>query len=234
MAREWRLILSGPCSPPLNMAIDEAMLLRLIEKNSLTPTLRLYMWSPPALSVGYFQNVNSPPIKECLKKGYPLIRRPTGGLAILHEDDMSYSITGIFAGDGFPANRREAYRKAHESIIEAFVDLGFKVDLYQEEKLQYEGDFCCSSPLVYDIILEGEGKIGGSAQRKRGDALLQHGSISLPKGIDQNQLKKKVVESFEKLFQVKLKSQNLTQEELSLSEKLVKEKYGTREWNYKR
>lgn len=234
MAREWRLILSGACSPPLNMAIDEAMLLRLIEKNSLTPTLRLYTWNPPALSVGYFQNVNSPPIKECLEKGYPLIRRPTGGLAILHEDDMSYSITGIFAGDGFPANRREAYRKAHESIIEAFVDLGFNVDLYQEKKLRYEGDFCCSSPLVYDIILDGKDKIGGSAQRKRGDALLQHGSISLPKGIDQNQLKKKVVESFEKLFQVKLKSQNLTQEELSLSEKLVKEKYGTREWNYKK
>lgn len=214
------------------MAIDEAIF-RLMAQNKLPPTLRLYTWNPPALSIGYFQDTESPAIKEYLKRGYPLVRRPTGGLAVLHKDDMSYSMTGVLARDGFPANRQEAYRKAHENIRRVLVALGFEVNLYQEEKSGHKDDFCSSSWVAYDIILKGKGKIGGSAQRTNREVLLQHGSISLPEEVDRNCLREKVAEKFEKVFGIKLNQQKLTEEELSLSEKLVTEKYEKWEWNYK-
>jgi len=230
--REWRLIPFGAYSPPLNMAIDEAIF-RLIGENKLPPTLRLYTWNPPSLSIGYFQDAESPLIKEYLKRGYPLVRRPTGGLAVLHKDEMSYSMMGVFAKDGFPVDRQEAYRKAHESIKRALGAFGFEVNLYQEGKLWYKEGFCSSSWVAYDIILKGKGKIGGSAQRTGREVLLQHGYISLPEEVDRDCLREKVAENFEKIFQIKLKRQELAEAEISLSEKLVKEKYERWEWNYK-
>ena len=140
---------------------------------------------------------------------------------------------GVFARDGFPVSRQEAYKKAHESIRKALVALGFEVNLYQEEELWYKGDFCSSSWIAYDIILRGKDKIGGSAQRTNGEVLLQHGSISLPKEVNRDCLREKVAENFEKIFQIKLKQQELTDVELSLSEKLAKEKYEKWEWNYR-
>ena len=231
--KEWRLIPFGAYSPSLNMAIDEAIF-RLMAENNIPPTLRLYTWNPPALSIGYFQNTESPLIKECLKKGYPLVRRPTDGLAVLHKNEMSYSMIGVFAGDGFPANRQEAYRRAHESIRKALNDLGFEVNLYQGKKSGYKDDFCSSSCVVYDIILRSKGKIGGSAQKTSREVLLQHGCLSLPEEVNRDCLREKVVENFEKIFQIKLKQRELTDMELSLAEKLVKEKYERWEWNYKK
>ena len=231
-AREWRLIPFGAYSPSLNMAIDEAIF-KLMAGNKLPPTLRLYSWNPPALSIGYFQNTESPLIKEYLKRGYPLVRRPTGGLAVLHKDEMSYSMVGTFARDGFPVSRQEAYKKAHESIRKALNDLGFEVNLYEGKEFGYKGDLCSSSWIAYDIILRGKDKIGGSAQRTNGAVLLQHGSISLPEELNRGCLREKVMENFEKIFQVKLKQQELADVELSLAKKLVKEKYEKWEWNYK-
>jgi lipoate-protein ligase A len=232
MARKWRLILSGVCSAPLNMAIDEAIFKAIIE-NKVAPTLRLYTWNPPALSIGYFQDAESPLIAEYLEKGYPLVRRPTGGLAVLHEDEMSYSMTGIMARDGFPGNVREAYRKAHESITKALLDLGFEAKLSQEEKPGINDAFCSASWLPYDIILKHKGKIGGSAQRKSSEVLLQHGSISLPEEVDRDYLRDKIAENFGKVLAIKLETQNLTDEEISLSKKLIEGKYGQWKWNYK-
>jgi len=232
MARKWRLILSGACSPPLNMAIDEAIFKAIIE-NKVPPTLRLYTWHPPALSIGYFQDTESPLIAEYLEKGYPLVRRPTGGLAVLHEDEMSYSMTGVLARDCFPVNRQEAYRQAHESITKALLDLGFKAKLSQEQKPGINDAFCSASGLPYDIILEHKGKIGGSAQRKSGKVLLQHGSISLSEEVDRDYLRDKIAENFAKVLGIELAQQELTDEEISLSERLVEEKYGKWKWNYK-
>ena len=232
MVGEWRLILSGPCRPSLNMAIDEAIL-KLMCRDKWSPTLRLYTWNPPALSIGYFQDSASPAIAEWLARGYPLVRRPTGGLAVLHEDEMSYSIAGLFNRDGFAANRQEAYRKAHESIATALVELGFDVDVLWNGKPAWKDGLCSSSWFPYDIVLGGKRKIGGSAQRRSGKALLQHGSLSLPEPVDRGRLGEEVVKGFEEVFGVKLWEQQLTDEELSLAEKLVREKYGTRDWNYK-
>ena len=232
LAKEWRLIPFGVYSPSLNMAIDEAIFQLMVE-NRLPPILRLYTWNPAALSIGYFQDAESPLIKRYAEKGYPLVRRPTGGLAVLHENEMSYSMVGAFARDGFPENRQVAYKKAHESIKEALSAFGFEVNLHHGKDPWNKETFCSSSQITYDIILRGKGKIGGSAQKVARETLLQHGCISLPEGMDGNCLKAKIIEKFEKIFQIKLKQQELTEAELSLSEKLAKEKYEKWEWNYK-
>lgn len=232
LAKEWRLIPFGVYTPSLNMAIDEAIFQLMVE-NRLPPILRLYTWNPAALSIGYFQDTESPLIKRYAEKGYPLVRRPTGGLAVLHENEMSYSMVGTFARDGFPENRQVAYKKAHESIKEALSAFGFKVNLHHGKDPWNKETFCSSSQITYDIILRGKGKIGGSAQKVTREILLQHGCISLPEGMDGNCLKAKIIEKFERSFQIKLKQQELTEAELSLSEKLAKEKYEKWEWNYK-
>ena len=232
MVRKWRLILSGACNPPLNMAIDEAIFKAIIE-NKVPPTLRLYTWNPPALSIGYFQDAESPLIEEYLEKGYPLVRRPTGGLAVLHEDEMSYSMTGVMARDGFPCNVREAYRKAHETIRNALLNLGLETTLSQEQKAATNNALCSASWLPYDIIMKHKGKIGGSAQRRSGNVLLQHGSISLPEELDRDCLRDKIAKNFGKVLGIEVAQQELTDEEVSLSEKLVEEKYGKWKWNYK-
>jgi len=232
LAKEWRLIPFGVYSPSLNMAIDEAIFQFMVE-NRAPPTLRLYTWNPAALSIGYFQDTESPLIKRYVEKGYPLVRRPTGGLAVLHENGMSYSMVGIFARDGFPVSRQVAYKKAHESIKEALSAFGFEVNLHHGKNPWNEETFCSSSQITYDIILRGKGKIGGSAQKVTRETLLQHGCISLPEGADGDCLRANITENFEKIFQIKLKQQALTAAELSLSEKLAKEKYEKWEWNYK-
>ncbi len=214
------------------MAIDEAMFKAIIG-NKTPPTLRLYTWNPPALSIGYFQDAQSPLIEEYLKKGYLLVRRPTGGLAVLHEDEMSYSMAGVMARDGFPSNVREAYRKAHESIRKALLNLGLATTLSQEQKPGINEAFCSASWLPYDIITEHKGKIGGSAQRKSGRVLLQHGSISLPEKVNRDYLRDKIAENFGKVLGIELEQQELTDEEISLSEELAEEKYGQWKWNYK-
>jgi len=232
LAKEWRLIPFGVYSPSLNMAIDEAIFQFMVE-NRVPPTLRLYTWNPAALSIGYFQDTESPSIKRYAEKGYPLVRRPTGGLAVLHENEMSYSMVGAFARDGFPENRQVAYKKAHESIKEALSAFGFEVNLHHRKGPANRETLCSSNQIIYDIILRGKGKIGGSAQKVARETLLQHGCISLPEGMDGNCLKANIIEKFEKIFQIKLKQQELTEAELSLSEKLAKEKYEKWEWNYK-
>jgi len=214
------------------MAIDEAIFKAIIQ-NEVPPTLRLYTWNPPALSIGYFQNTESPLIKEYLTKGYPLVRRPTGGLAVLHEDEISYSMTGAMARDGFPCNVREAYRKAHESIRKALLNLGLETTLSQEQKAGTNNALCSASWLPYDIILEHKGKIGGSAQRKSGNVLLQHGSVSLPEEPDRDCLTDEITENFGKVLGIELEQQELIGEEVSLSEKLAEKKYRQWKWNYR-
>jgi len=232
MAKKWRLILSGASSPPLNMAIDEAIF-KLTVEDKVPPTLRLYTWNTPALSIGYFQNTESPLIREYLTRGYPLVRRPSGGLAVLHENEMSYSMTGVMARDGFPCNIREAYQKAHESIRKALLTLGLETTLSKEPKSGTNNVFCSASWLPYDIILEHKGKIGGSAQRKSGNVLLQHGSISLPEELDRDCLSNKIAENFGKVLSIELEQQELTDEEFSVSEELAEKKYGQWEWNHR-
>jgi len=92
MEKEWRLINFELHDAYTNMAIDEAIFV-MREKLSLPPTLRFYSWQPPAISIGYFQKANDPFLNEYKKRELIFVRRFTGGGAILHKDEMTYSLT---------------------------------------------------------------------------------------------------------------------------------------------
>ncbi len=88
----WRLINTGASDGAANMAIDEAIM-RSVAEGGSPPTLRFYGWAPPCVSVGYSQSVRKEiDLERCLERGYTWVRRPTGGRAILHIDELTYSV----------------------------------------------------------------------------------------------------------------------------------------------
>src|SRR3989304_974655 len=90
-ATQWRLLITEPTDGPLNMAIDEAILPGVAEGAS-PPTLRFFAWEPPCLSLGYSQPVTDVDMDHLKAGGYDIVRRPTGGKAILHTDELTYSV----------------------------------------------------------------------------------------------------------------------------------------------
>jgi lipoate-protein ligase A len=177
-----RLIIDPPASGAWNMAVDEA----LLETAAATgqATLRFYQWNEPTLSLGYFQSAGDreqhPASLDC-----PLVRRASGGGAILHDRELTYSIAipqqvRQFAAAG------ELYDLCHESLIAVLAQLGVPARLYRTSA-RCEADastaerppFLCFQRRTCSDIVHGEAKIVGSAQRRRRGAILQHGSILL-------------------------------------------------------
>jgi lipoate-protein ligase A len=228
--QRWRLILSGACSPTWNMAVDEAMF-RVAAREETLPTLRFYQWQPPALSIGYFQDAGSDLVRESVARGYALIRRPTGGLAVLHENDLSYSMVGILGHHRFPPDKLEAYRLAHLGLERALSTFGTKAWLYEQDSERDQRGLCSSALTTYDL-LGAKGKIAGSAQRKSRKALLQHGSISLQDSMSPHLLMTEVANGFRQVLCIELEEDVLSEEEIALATELASEKYEKSEWNY--
>lgn len=213
------------------MAVDEAMF-RVAARGDGVPTLRLYQWQPPALSIGYFQDAGSDLMREFLARGYAFIRRPTGGLAVLHENDVSYSMVGILGRDRFPPNKLEAYRLAHLSLERALSVLGMSTWLYERDSEREQSGLCSSALTTYDL-LGAKGKIAGSAQRKSKKALLQHGSIALQDFVAPQLFMTQVADGFRQVLGIELEEDTLSQEEIALAGELAREKYEKTEWNHR-
>lgn len=159
------------------MAVDEAIFISYLEGKS-PPTLRFYGWSPPAVSIGYFQSIEREINIERLKlKGYGLVRRNTGGRAVLHDRELTYSIV---AGtkEGLPDNLMESYLYISKAFVYAFQDLGVKAEINQGADKYATSGACFESPSWYEITVDGR-KLVGSAQLRQKTAFLQHGSILL-------------------------------------------------------
>ncbi|PON11393.1 lipoate--protein ligase family protein, partial [Candidatus Entotheonella serta] len=96
---QWRFLNTGDHSPGMNMALDEAIL-QACEAGVAPPTLRVYGWQPPALSLGYAQNVTKEVnVAACQRYGIEIVRRPTGGRAVLHDDEVTYSVVMPIASE---------------------------------------------------------------------------------------------------------------------------------------
>jgi lipoate-protein ligase A len=163
---------------PVNMARDEA-LMRCVRVREPPPTLRLYQWDPPTISLGYFQ-----PFVDYEALGPPLnqlavVRRPTGGGAILHDLELTYSLA-IPASHPVVAHApNRLYELAHEAIIAALNELGLSArrdDRNESSRAQRGPFFCFQRRNRFDVIA-GSAKMAGSAQRRTRTAILQHGSI---------------------------------------------------------
>ena len=189
---EWRLIKDGYHTGFMNMAIDEAIMIAHRE-GLVPPTIRFYQWSPPAVSLGYFQDLKKEiDVDVCKNLGIDIVRRPTGGKAVLHDKELTYS---FIIRENHPLVNNsilETYKKISGGMIRGLSYLGITAEIVPlREKLKSESlpkgeksethhsDFksiCFSVPSQYEVQVEGK-KIVGSAQVRKREIVLQHGSL---------------------------------------------------------
>jgi lipoate-protein ligase A len=237
-----RVLETGYNPAALNMAIDEA----LIENIAQVPVLRIYGWRPAAISVGYFQSMQDEvDLEKCNQLGVDVVRRLTGGGAVLHEFELTYS----FITKQYPQNIMESCRWICDAIVTSINRLGYGASFVP----------------LNDIVVNGK-KVSGNAQTRRNGVLLQHGTLLL--GVDvgkmfsvlkvpSEKLRDKIIKdvkervtslagttfdemasslktSFAEKFDAKLVVDSLSIEEISRAESLAERKYSSKGWNLRR
>ncbi|MGI8317145.1 lipoate--protein ligase family protein [Halobacillus mangrovi] len=176
----WYFVDSGHCTPAINMALDEA-LMKWHRQGNIPPVLRFYGWAPAGLSVGYFQKVNGKIDLAGVKRhGYELVRRQTGGRAVLHDKELTYSVIVSEDHPAMPASVKDAYLVISKGLLEGFRELGIQADFaVPEGKLDVTNSAVCfEEPSWYELIVDGK-KAAGSAQTRKKGIILQHGSIPI-------------------------------------------------------
>jgi len=245
--QKFRLLKTGYNNAFMNMAIDEAIL-----QSKVMPTIRLYGWKPSAVSIGYFQSLKEEvDLDKCKEYGVDFIRRVTGGGAVYHDKELTYS---LIAQENFVSKDiLESYKQICNGIIKGL------------EKINIRAQFAG----INDIITNGK-KISGNAQTRKQGMILQHGTIimdvnaekmfsilkvpdekikdkliqnvkervtsvkKLGKEVSFEELSNKIADGFREALNVELVEQKLTKTELNLAKELEKTKYKTKEWNFKR
>ncbi len=254
MREQWRLLQTGYDSASSNMAIDNAILIAN-SKGRVPPTVRFYGWVPPAISIGYFQSLtNEVDIDVCKRLGVGYVRRITGGGAVYHEKEVTYSIVVPESHPEIPKNIIQSYGRICGAVIRG---LGF---------MGIESDY---AP-INDIVAGGR-KISGNAQTRKAGTVLQHGTVLMDVDVDKmfsllkvpnEKIKDKLIadvkqrvtsirhmvgkdvsfedvtsamiRGFQEEFHVKLVEGSLCEEELSLAKEFEKECFSTEKWNFKR
>ncbi len=175
----WRLLPTAVGDAARNMAVDEYMAAYAQEKKS--PVIRFYRWQPAALSIGYFQK-HAAEVNEtaCAHRGIHWIRRPTGGRAVLHQHEITYCVAMPLQYEGLPSSVTESYRWLSQGLVNGLRRLGLPAQMWTAQGSGERGvtAACFDSPSRYELLVEGR-KVVGSAQVRRGDVLLQHGSVLL-------------------------------------------------------
>jgi lipoate-protein ligase A len=170
--RVWRLIIDGLLPGATNMAIDEALLAS--RRDGTGPaTLRLYRWAVPTVSMGRFQRAEQVDFESCGARGFDVVRRPTGGRGVLHDDELTYSVTAHLE-DGVPRGVADSYRHLCAALAEAYRILGVDARLTSRARGSADSGACYLHATQADLSL-GAAKLSGSAQVWSGDAVLQHG-----------------------------------------------------------
>ncbi len=254
-----RLLQTGHQSAAFNMALDEVLIERIAQGKSM-PSLRFYGWSPRAVSIGYFQSLESEvDLEECKKQGVDFIRRQTGGGAVFHDEEVTYSIH-------LPIDQNVVSRKIADSYREICAGLlkGLKL-------MNIEASFAGLNDII--VLTEvGPKKISGNAQTRKKGIILQHGTLLKQVDVDKmfsllkvpdekmkgkliTQIKERVTSvekflgreiEFESIVQHLIKGfesafsnfefveDSLTEEENALVQQLMSEKYQSKDWNYLR
>ncbi len=162
------------------MAVDDAILQAVCEQKSPC-TLRLYAWQPPCLSLGYAQPCQDVDYSQLYDRGWDIVRRPTGGRAILHTDELTYALIAPDDHPDFSGGVLASYKKISRALVHALEILGLDVTVSGDKALseeQRQEPICFQSPSAYEITVQGK-KIVGSAQLRRRGSVLQHGSLPL-------------------------------------------------------
>lgn len=176
----WRLICDGADRGDRNMAVDRAML-DAHEAGLVPPTLRLYRWSGPTVSLGRFQKAEDVDTSFCAAEGIELCRRPTGGRGVLHDDEITYSIVAGVR-DGVPRGVGASYRMLCGALVEAYRELGVAADLTARPRGERAAGACYLHATNADLSI-GAAKLSGSAQVWSGSSCLQHGSFVISRDV---------------------------------------------------
>lgn len=183
----WRLLDSGPLDGAMNMAIDEALLQACITGQPGFPSLRLFAWREPTLSIGIMQGLEEDVNLNTISSLHiPLVRRPTGGRAVLHEFELTYSIVGSERDPLLSGNVVESYRKISGALVAALEYLGLQAELAPagaHRAANHRAASCFEEPADYEVSINGR-KVIGSAQARRHGCILQQGSILLGLDVD--------------------------------------------------
>ncbi|MEM9445411.1 MAG: hypothetical protein AAGA18_08655 [Verrucomicrobiota bacterium] len=206
-----------------NMAVDEALLRLINEKEK--PILRVYGWSDPAVSIGYFQKMDDVP------EGRPFVRRFTGGGLVDHTNDYTYSIIVPQQHPIYQMGTSKSYAKIHESISHALVDLGLSAAL-AEECSTGDSNACFEKPVRYDVM-QGESKLAGAAQRRNRLGCLHQGSILVP-NLDHGKMNPALLRHLLPLLAQDWEESSLDSQERTKAEKLTQQRYSTYIWNHQR
>jgi lipoate-protein ligase A len=254
MTEQWRLLQTGFTNAYSNMAIDKAILVVHSEGN-VPPTVRFYGWSPPAISIGYFQSLTEEiDIQACERFGVDYVRRITGGGAVFHEKELTYSIVVAESHPAIPKNILKSYGKICGAVMKGLLQLGIESEY---------------AP-INDIVTGGR-KISGNAQTRKFETVLQHGTVLMDVDVDtmfsllkvpNEKIKDKLIADvkqrvtsmkhilgkeigfqevaramkigFEEEFNVELIEGTLSNEERGLAKQFEEESFSTDEWNQRR
>lgn len=244
MEKIWRLIIDGAREPKVNMAVDEAIMLRMAEAPS-APTLRIYRWLYPCVSIGKFQDpltLTLSPSPFPLPNGervrvrgkgegnnLTVVRRPTGGGSVYHNElGFTYSIVYREASGAVPAGTAASYRHIHEAVAAALKELGIEAELYSPvSNGRKPFGACFASPVESDVVSTGK-KVAGAAQRRRSGVVLHEGEISLPLDVlrkcSYNTALDTFINSLSKQLQASFLEGQISEEENCLAEELLMER----------
>lgn len=254
MTEEWRILHTGTHHAAMNMAIDRAILMAH-SQGKVAPTVRFYAWDPPAISIGYFQQLTEEvDLQACKNYQIDYVRRITGGGAVFHDDEVTYSFILNEHHPSLSKNILESYGTICQAIIKGLGILGVQSEY---------------AP-INDILVNNK-KISGNAQTRKHNTVLQHGTILTNVDVDKmfqllkvpnEKIKDKLISNvkervtslthemqndftfddvavalkkgFEETFDVALVKGTLTREEQELATSFTNTCFGTREWNHQR
>jgi len=220
MSSHWRLLIHGTASPARNMAIDEALLREVRE-----PVLRIYEWSVPAVSLGYFQ-------PAALAGERPFVRRYTGGGLVDHAHDVTYTIVLPRAHPWMELSAPESYCEIHLGVQAALTACGVESELTPAAQA-VESNACFQKAVRFDIVA-GASKLSGAAQRRTREGLLHQGSILLPDPARNADLRALFAKAFAARLELALIASDLTSAEASRTTDLERDRYATDAWNRSR
>lgn len=259
MERNWRLIIDGACPAASNMAIDEAILMACLSGEA-PPTLRLYRWRKPAISLGFFQDLYRAhmDIEYCQDAGIELVRRPTGGRAVLHGHDLTFSV--ILGIQHLPESASDilgSHRWLMSGIVAGLQSLGIQAQIGEVISGTRPGmpsADCFAHTAECDIHV-GQEKIAGAAQVRRNDFLLEQGSIpcraplvdpgkvfrgrnpnppDLLSDIPAGDIENAIVTGFRDDLSVEFTEGVLSEYENDIVSKLENDKYSLADWTFRR
>ncbi len=162
------------------MALDEAILEAVGQGESL-PTLRFYAWDPPCVSLGVAQPFRDVDLKRLRAKRWDLVRRSTGGRAILHTDELTYAVIAPIDNPHLAGGVLDSYRHLSAGLVAGLQHMGMSVEIESEKQLTEEergNPVCFQAPSAYEITVK-QRKLIGSAQVRRRFGILQHGTLPL-------------------------------------------------------